>query len=379
MTTLRGITWGHRRAIDPLTETLADFAALRPDIEVTWTARSLHGFEFHSVPELAADYDLIVLDHPFCGEIAASRCLLPVDEIVGDMDARFVGPSLASYRYAGRIWALPIDAASQVAVSRPDLLGRLGAEPPRDWSAALRLGKTAAKAGLQLAIGLKGVHGLMTLFYLCANLGRPCATDPAETFVDRAAAREALGAMRALLRFCPREVLDWNSIDLHEAMAHRTDLAYCPAVYCYATYAEADHAHPLRFHDLPGLGRPSPAGSAIGGTGLGVSARRHDPEAALAYARFLLDPETQKAFAAHHGQPARIEAWDDPIIGRRFGGAFSATRRSIEEAWIRPRYAGYLKVQAAGGELVEAHLRGVLDERTLFDRLDDLHRSAGAA
>lgn len=374
---LRGITWAHRRAIDPLTGTLPTFGGLRPDIEVNWSTRSLHGFEFQSVPDLAAEYDLIVLDHPFCGEIAASRCLLPLDDIAGGLDARFVGPSLATYRYAGQIWALPIDAASQVAVSRPDLLDRLGAAPPGDWKAVLRLGEVGARAGLKLAIGLKGVHSLMTFFFMCANLGHPCATDPAETFVDRAAAREALDAMRALLPLCPREVLDWNSIDLHDALAASDDLAYCPVVYCYATYAEADQQRPLAFHDLPGIGRESPAGSAIGGTGLGVSSRCRDPEAAFAYARFLSDPRTQKAFAEHHGQPARIEAWDDAEIDRRYGGAFSASRQSIEQAWIRPRYPGYLKVQAAGGDLVEAHLRGNLAQEALFDRLDALHRAAG--
>jgi multiple sugar transport system substrate-binding protein len=355
------------------------FRQLQPGVDVQWEVRSLHGFEFQSVPELAAEYDFIVLDHPFCGEIAATRCLLPLDDLLAGADGFFVGPSLATYRYAGETWALPIDAASQVAVSRPDLLDRLGAEAPRDWAGVIRLGETGARNGLKLAIGLKGVHSLMTVFYLCANLGSPCATNRSDNFLDRTAAGEALAAMRALLRYCPANVLDWSSIDLHEEMLRAEDLAYCPVVYCYATYAEADHEHPLRFHDLPGLGHASPAGSAIGGTGLGVSASCRFPEAALAYARFLLDSETQRTFAAHHGQPARIEAWDDPMIDRRFGGAFSATRRSIETAWIRPRYAGYLKVQALGGELVEAHLRGALDERALFDRLDDLHRSAGAS
>jgi multiple sugar transport system substrate-binding protein len=379
MPVLRGITWDHRRAGDPLAATLPAFRRSHPDVDVAWQARSLHGFEFAPVAELARDYDLIILDHPFCGEIAQSKCLLALDDLLDGLDAAFVGPTLASYRYDGRLWALPVDAACQVAVSRPDLMAELDQPVPRTWEDMFALASTSSRRGLRLAVALKGVHGLMTFFTLCANLGAPCATEPGEPLVERAIAREALEAMRQLVALCPAEALDWNSIALHDAMAARDDLVYCPAVYCYATYAEAGVGRPLRFHDLPGLGSADPRGSTIGGTALGVSAFCQEPEAALSYARFLLQPETQAAFALHHGQPARAEAWDRPEIDLRFGGCFSATRRTMEACWIRPRYDGYLAFQARGGELVERHLRGDLDEAALLDALADLHHRSGGA
>jgi multiple sugar transport system substrate-binding protein len=378
MPVLHGITWDHRRAVDPLTATLPAFRQRHPDVEIIWQARSLHGFEFAPVPELAQEFDLIILDHPFCGEIAQSKCLLALDDLLDGLDAAFVGPTLASYRYDGRVWALPVDAACQVAVSRPDLLAALDRPAPRTWADMLALASASSRRGLRLAIALQGVHGLMTFFTLCANLASPCATDPNEPLVEAATAREALGAIRQLAALCPPEALDWNSIALHDAMAARDDLVYCPAVYCYATYAEAGAGRPLCFHDLPGLGSEGPRGSTIGGTALGVSAHCQEPEAALAYARFLLEPETQLAFALHHGQPARAETWDTPEIDLRFGGCFSATRKTMEASWIRPRYDGYLGFQARGGALVESHLRGDLDEGALLGALADLHRSRGA-
>jgi multiple sugar transport system substrate-binding protein len=374
---LRGMTWQHRRAVDPLAATLPAFRARRPDVDVVWEARPLHGFEFAPVAELARRYDLIVLDHPFAGEIASSGCLLPLDDLLAGQDDAFVGPSLASYRYAGQIWALPIDAACQVAAYRPDLLAALGEPVPQTWEAALELGARAARSGLKLAVAFAGVHGLMTFFTLCANLGRPCATEPDRPLVDPETAGQALEAMRRLLPFCPPEALAWNSIALHEAMVAQDDLVYCPAVYGYATYAEADLRRPLRFADLPGLGRPQPRGSTIGGTGLGIAAATRHPEAARAYAAFLAEPETQRAFALHHGQPARVEAWHDEAIDRRFGGGFSATRASIEQAWTRPRYPGYLRFQAKAGALIEAHLRGEVSERALVGALHDLHAGRG--
>jgi len=377
MITLRGITWQHRRAVDPLQATLKDFVDSRPDITVEWATRPLAGFEFQPVDELARRYDLIIFDHPFVGQIAARRCLAPLDDVVAGAERCFVGPSLATYRYGGAIWGLPVDAACQVAVARPDLMARLDRESPatwpETWDQVLSLGEQAGRAGLKLAIGLEGVHSLMTFFTLMAGLGEPCAVEPGLPFCDRAAARRALGLLRALVRLCPPEVFSWSSIGLHEAMAAADDLVYCPAVYCYATYAEADRRRPLRFHDLPGVADRSPAGSTIGGTGLGVSASCPHPEAAFAYARFLMAPSAQAAFARHHGQPARVECWDDPTIDARFGGCFSATRATLDLCWTRPRYAGYLTFQAKAGPLVERHLRGDLTETVLLDQLQALH------
>jgi multiple sugar transport system substrate-binding protein len=373
--TLRGMTWEHRRAVDPLIETLPAFRQQRPDVAVEWASRPLHGFEFTPVEELARHYDLIILDHPFAGDIASKEYLRPLDELVdARLETAFVGPSLASYRYDGRLWALPVDAACQVGVMRPDLMARLDRPAPRNWDELLALGTAAKRHGLSLAIGLRGVHSLMTFFTLCANLGRPCGTDASGLLPERDTARQALAAIRALLACCPAAALDWNSIALHDAMVERDDLVCCPAVYCYATYAEADMRAPLRFFDMPGP--TGPRGSTLGGTGVGLSAHCKHPEAALAYLRFLMSPATQRAFAVHHGQPARIDAWEEPAIDARFGGCYGATRATIEAAWIRPRYAGYLAFQAKAGTLVEQHLRGGLAEDSLFEQLEQLHRAS---
>lgn len=378
-TVLRGITWEHRRAVDPLAATVEAFRRRRPDVAVEWSSRPLHGFEFTPVAELARRYDLIILDHPFAGDIAGTTCLAPLESLVtGDLGHGFVGPSLASYRYDGHIWALPVDAACQVAVGRPDLLDRLDRPAPSGWDEMLDLGAKARAAELSLAIGLKGVHSLMTFFTLCANLGRPCAIDPDLPFVDGATARGALDAIRALLAHCPPQALDWNSIALHDAMAAQDDLVFCPAVYCYATYAESDMRRPLRFFDLPGLAGAGPRGSTIGGAGIGVSAHCAHMEAALDYVRYLMEPPTQRGFAENHGQPAAVSVWEDAQIDARFGGCYTATRATIEAAWVRPRYAGYLRFQAAGGELIERHLRGDIAETALLDRLAALHAARGA-
>jgi hypothetical protein len=42
----------------------------------------------------------------------------------------------------------------------------------------------------------------------------------------------------------------------------------------------------------------------------------------------------------------------------------------MDGCWIRPRHDGYLAFQARGGELIESHLRGDLDETALLAGLE---------
>jgi multiple sugar transport system substrate-binding protein len=364
------MTWQHRRAADPLIETLPNFHITHPGIDIQWTSRPLASFEFQPVEQLSRNYDLIILDHPFMGDAARKGYLLRLDHLLAGHDADYIGPSLATYRYDGAIYAVPVDAACQVAVFRPDIMARVGAATPTTWMDVFVLGEAAARQGFKLAIGLSGVHSLMTFLTLMAGLGLPVAQSPENPFCDRAGGREALAILRGLLQFCPSEVFGWNSIRLHEVMVETDLFAYCPAVYCYATYAEADQRCPLRFAGLPTVVGASPVGSTIGGTGLAISASCRAPDAALAYAAFAASPATQRQFARHHGQPARIEVWEDAEISHIFGGCLAATRATIEASWIRPRYPGYLAFQKRGGLLVECHLRGDLSESDLLANLE---------
>ncbi|MEX0921972.1 MAG: extracellular solute-binding protein [Rhodovibrionaceae bacterium] len=389
MIRLQGMTWDHRRATEPLYALDAVFRELRPDVEIAWKARPLSGFEFDSIERLAAENDMIVFDHPFCGRIAASGCLLSLGTLVEAAGgaAAFVGPSVASYRYGGGDWALPIDAACQVAAYRPDLLAKLSAELPATWDEVCGLAERAAGQGLSLAIGLRGVHSLMTFFSLSANLGAPFGAGDQAGF-DAVTAKEVLGQLRRLVATCRAPVLDWNSIELQDALSSAQDLVYCPAVYGFGAYGEADRAHPLAFGPFPGLDPARPEkGSTIGGAGLGLSARLAErPEAAAAaldYARLAASQRAQREiFPAHHGQPAHVSAWSDPAVDGRFNGFFSATLDTIEGSWVRPRYDGYLAFQERAGGMIESHLRGDLAETALLEALKKLDlecRVSGAA
>ena len=350
---LKGLTWDHRRAIDPMIAATKAFTAQQPGMEIAWDVQPLSGFEFRQIDDIVEDYDLLVFDHPHVGHAAEADLLRPLDQLL-PRDT-FIGPSLATYRWQERLWAVPIDAACQVACFRPDLLPE---GPP-----ATRAEMMAMASRRRLACGLKGVHAFMSFLTLAANLGDLSAQERGKPLVRPETATKVLAMLRELAAVCPPGALDWNSIALQDAMCARDDLAYCPFVYGFATYAEADRVPRLAYTDIPDAGGHGPVGSTIGGAGLGVSAKTRGADAAEAFAAFMAEGTTQCGIVARcHGQPAHRDAWDDPEIDARFGAFFTATRRTIEASAIRPRHDGYMTLQAAAGPLIEGHLRGEIAE-----------------
>ena len=372
---LKGLAWGHRRATGPLEPLSAAFRRDHPDVSVEWSVRPLSDFEHQPIASIADRFDLMIIDHPFCGDIAASGACLPLEEAIPelspDADRLYVGPSLTSYRFAGHVWAAPIDAATPHAAFRPDLLAKAGEPVPTNWEETVQLGKRLRAAGLWIATPVASPHAFATVASLMANLGHPIATDPERPFAfDRNAMAAALDAFDAVLAYSPPETLDWNAIGLSEAMIARDDIAFTPSVYGYATYAEADMRAPLRFSNFCGLASPFAAGSMLGGTGLAVSAATRRKEAAIAFTRFCLSaPAQERIIPEHHGQPALVSAWESARNDERFGKFFSGVRESIETAWVRPRRRRYIRFQAEAGQLVEGYCRRSRNKRSTIEAI----------
>ena len=372
---LKGLAWGHRRATGPLEPLTAAFRREHPDVSIEWTVRPLSDFEHQPIATIADRFDLMIIDHPFCGDIAASGACFPLEEAISelssDADHLYVGPSLASYRFAGHVWAAPVDAATPHAAFRPDLLAKAGEPLPTNWEETVQLGKRLRDAGLWIATPVVSPHAFATVASLMANLGSPVETDPEQLFAfDRNAMATALDALDEILAYSPPETLDWNAISLSEAMVARDDIVFTPSIYGYATYAEADMRAPLRFSNFCGVASPFPAGSMLGGTGLAVSAATKHKEMAIAFTRFCLSaPAQERIIPDHHGQPALVSAWETARNDERFGKFFSGVRESIETAWIRPRRRHYIRFQAEAGHLVESYCRRSRDKGSTIEAI----------
>jgi multiple sugar transport system substrate-binding protein len=355
---LSGMTWDHPRAHQPLAA--FDARARLGDIRVGWDRQSLADFEAHPIGDLAQRYDFMIIDHPGLGAAVQQQALLPLDEVFGPGElagwrSKTVGPTWSSYRYAGHQWAIPIDAATQVTVRRPDLLPTA----PTRWQ---DLPELAREVRITLCLG--GPHAFLGLLGMCASTAgiRSGGTHRGEDgrLFDVTTATEALILLRALWWVGDQATSLLDPIGVHEAMAASSDLAYCPLAYGYARYAEPELGrHRLAWSAAPGW-QDGPEGSVLGGTGLAVS--RHSAERLddiRAYVRaFLADDVQSDLVPASGGQPAHLAAWDSPSVDRRWGGYYSATRSSVESAWIRPRLPGWIGFQDRASELVREWVVG---------------------
>ncbi|WP_407181717.1 ABC transporter substrate-binding protein [Bradyrhizobium sp. STM 3562] len=363
------MTWSHPRGYDPLVA-CSEVWRRRSGVSITWEQRSLQDFESFPVVELAKRYDLIVIDHPHVGQITQEKCLLPLDVAGREaertaLEAASVGPSYPSYRWDGKQWAFPIDAATQVQAFRPDRLP----QAPTELAEVMEL----ARRG-RVAVPLRPPHSLMLFYTLAAHLGQPCGIERSR-FVDSETGLEAWRIIRELAGFIDPSDLDRDPIAVFERMVDDASAIDCvPFIYGYVSYAQAGFRRRLiRFANIPTIDSRKPVGAALGGTGIAVSAKTPHAARAIDFAYWIASAEVQRGpYAAAGGQCGHASAWDDPTVNSATAEFYRSTRATLEGSYVRPRHHGYMAFQAAASERINAALRAGENGLALLGDLNHL-------
>jgi multiple sugar transport system substrate-binding protein len=386
---LRGVTWDHPRGYAALAELqrLDEQAATRygaVPAPLTWERQPLTGFESEPIAGLAGRYDVLVVDHPGIG--AARAALRPLDEVftaveLAGWEAAAAGSSFGSYRYAGRQWALPLDAAAQVCVTRPDLTR--GRPAPRTWQEVAGLARE-----LPVALVLGGPHALLTVLAICVAQGAPPVTEagdgtPAGGFADDAATRDAvltaLGLLADLSAHADLKLASGNPVDVLEAMAAEDAAACCPLVYGYVTYsAPGQRPRLLAAHNAPSWQPAGCPGSVLGGAGVAISRRVGDDDIEVARAhlrRLLAGPVQADLVPRAGGQPALRAAWQSAAVNAACGNFYQQTLATLDQAWVRPRYPGWIAFQQEGSAVVREGLRSPVAPRVILGQLQSVFRA----
>ncbi len=367
--TLKGMTWSHPRGYDPMVE-CSKLWLEKTGVAIHWEKRSLQDFETYPVEELARAYDLIVIDHPHVGQITSEGCLAPLDVTGREgersaLAAASVGQSYPSYAWNGRQWAFPIDAATQVQAWRPDLGDRVSS-----WSDMLDL----ARQG-KVLLPMRPPHSLMCFYTLCGNLGHPCAADGRADLVDPDGGVAAFDMLRELVALIDPACFEMDPIAVLEAMSAPAATAVCaPLIYGYVSYSVAGFRPSLvQFGDIPVAGRDGPVGSALGGTGIAVSAFSENVAAATDFAYWIASGDIQRqTYALGGGQPGHGQAWDDDAVNAATADFYRATRATLERAWVRPRHDGYMAFQQTASDRINAGLQRKETARVVVDDLNRL-------
>ena len=374
---LRGITWNHSRGFLPMVATAQRFSELNPHVQISWEKRSLQQFADFSIQELAERFDLLVIDHPWAGFAAKTKSIIPLDNYLSeayltDQQLNSVGASYESYHYDGHLWALPIDAATPVAASRPDLLAEKGLKLPESFEDLMVL----ANLGLVAFAGIP-IDVLMNFYTICCSLGEdPCQSDDQVISIETGV--KALSLYRMLANKIDKENFNRNPIQVYEAMIQADEIAYCPFAYGYANYSRKGYARkPLHFHDMISLNGKSNLRSTLGGTGLAISSKCEELAVAAAYAEYVGSPACQQTlFFESGGQPGHLSAWKNEEVNRQSHNYFSNTLPALERAFLRPRYHGSLFFQDHAGDVARDYLMNGGSEQQVLSALNELYHKS---
>jgi multiple sugar transport system substrate-binding protein len=374
--TLKGLTWDHPRGYAPLLGGIPEYQAHNPEIKIQWDRRSLREFGEAPIEQYLNRYDLLIVDHPFVGFAAARDSLLDLAPFISEAEKLFfaadsVGPSWQSYWYGSGLWALPIDAATQVASYRPDLLTALSPAVPVTFSDVLELGEKARKAGKYVVVPACPTDAMSLFFTLSANLGYP-VSEESERFVDDSVAGEVMDRLHALVKVAHSRSVEWNPIQVYDFMIGSSDAIYCPYGFGYSNYSRANNSVRLTFTNAPAAGQFGCAGTMLGGTGVAVSRLTPHATEAIAYAKWLVSAEHQRdAYFREGGQPASLTAWTDALLDAMAGGFFSGTLQTLQTAYVRPRFDGFVHFFEAAGVQINRCLRGEMNDDSLTRWMND--------
>jgi multiple sugar transport system substrate-binding protein len=369
--TLKGLTWDHARGYAPLMGGTPEYEKRNPGVKIHWDRRSLREFGEAPIERYLDRYDLLIVDHPFVGFAAAHGALVDLAPSIGETEklgfaADSVGPSWESYWYAGGLWAFPIDAATQVASYRPDLLLALPSAIPTAFDDVLDLGTKARKAGKYVVVPACPTDAISLFFTLSANLGYP-VPEERELFVEEHVAGEVLNRLHALIAVAHPKSVEWNPIQVYDFMSSGSDAVYCPYGFGYSNYSRVGNPVRLKFTNAPAAGKLGCAGTMLGGTGVAVSKLSAHPSEAIAYAKWLASPEHQRGlYFREGGQPASLAAWSDSAVNAEADGFFSGTLETLQSAYLRPRFDGFVRFFEAAGIEINRCLRGEVTNAALI-------------
>ena len=114
--------------------------------------------------------------------------------------------------------------------------------------------------------------------------------------------------------------------------------------------------------------------STLGGAGVAVSTRCRHVAEAMAYCEYAASPECQSTlYFDSGGQPGHRAAWTDDEVNRRSNGFFANTLATLDDAYLRPRYDGYLRFQDHAAPVAHRYLTEDVEAARILDELNGIY------
>ncbi|WP_305767999.1 extracellular solute-binding protein [Candidatus Epulonipiscium viviparus] len=373
---LKGITWAHTRGKLPVLATAQRYMELHPEVTISWDARSLKEFGDAPIDKLAHKYDLIILDHPWMGFANDTKVLLPLENYLDapfleDQKINSVGKSFESYLYNGHQFALAIDAACPIAFYSADKLAAdADAKVPATWADVIAL----AQRG-KVYCGGNGTSILMQFYMLMATKTDAQIFTIADEIAPYDIMKESLIEVKELFSYLPDSVFSKNPIGVYEVLADpATEQYYCPCDFGYSNYSRRGYSTSKIIATDVVTYNGNMLKTTLGGAGFAISAKCKNIDLAIDYLKFTASAATQKTiYSESGGQPGHRAAWLDAATNSITSNFFANTLKTLDNAYLRPRYNGYLGFQETAGPMIREWIMKGTNVDKLISKLQHLY------
>ncbi len=356
---LSGTTWAHTRAIAPLAAASQWFVDAGADVSVSWSTHSARQFGEGPISSLIDQFDLICFDHPHVGHAANGGLFIPADEFLSqaelaERERASTGLSFESYRFGGRQWGIPVDAACTMSALSPSKFDAMRTDVPVDLEDVLRLAADRPGKVLQPFSRMTTT----ALFFSISVSLSDCGPQRlhAHTFGD------SLEILQKLFSVTQSgHGFKLGSIDaMRLLMTESSETAYVPFTYPYSCFGRTDIIpNALKFESHPSLDGTRLWHGVLGGAGIAVSAKSASPRQAFDLLRWLTSTECQTVFfGLCLGQPADRFAWSECPADSLTRGFFSNGLRLMDCAWLRPTDLEFGPIQSQLAEELHRYLAG---------------------
>ncbi len=375
---MKGMAWDHPRGYKPLMALSYRFMESHPGFNIKWDKRSLKEFGDMPIEDLIEEYDLITIDHPYMGQAHKNELLLDLKVIMAnerliDLENAYVDHCFSSYEFEGHLYALPIDAAALVAAKRDDLFLELGLVAPTTHVELKGFYKKVPD-GYSVAWPLCPTDMWCSFLTLCAQEG---GRDFIHNYgIDKGTGLRAIDQLKLHLAFLHPDSINWNPIQVLDQMAEKEGIVFSPYLFGYTNYSRKGYVkNSVSFIDSP-INPKTSVSTILGGVGLAVSATCNHKEKAVELLNYIADPDIQAGYyVQHQGQPAGKFAWQSETNNTLCGDFFRNTITTMQNAYIRPRHAGWNAFQEQGADLVHEGVVKNTGAGVLIKDLNALYKS----
>jgi len=293
--------------------------------------------------------DLVGMDVIWIPEFAAAGWVLPFEGARARSAAEGrLDVAIATARYGGRLWAVPLNTNTQLLWYRTDRVGH----PPATWDEMLRMAEALGDSG---TIQLQGqrYEGLTVFFtsLLASAGGHILDASGDRASLAQAPTRRALGLMKRLAVSSATDPTLSTSREDQGRLAFEAGGSSFMVNYTYvwpsARANVPDVARHMGWARWPAVVDSLPSKVTVGGLDVGVGAFTRHPDLAYAAALCLASPESQRRAAVRGGlPPTTVRLYDDPEVRRVFPFA-DLLRETLRDAVQRPRTPLYADVSLA--------------------------------